>query len=91
MDEGIYKLIMGELEKRKIDEEPEDLLLDMAERIADTGIMEKEVILKENYAKTEIQVCGKLLPDEDGEDEPSVFVKWIKVGKAEFKIEDYIL
>ena len=66
----------------------EDVLLDLAENIAERGIMDKEVIFKQSYGRTEVHGCG-VCAEEDGE--TSVLIKWIRVGKKEFEIDDYFL
>ena len=71
-----------------LDEDVEDVLLDLAEHMADQGIMDKEVIFKESYGKTSVEGCG-VCAEEDGE--ISVLIKWIRVGKKEFEIDDYFL
>ena len=50
--------------------------------------MDKEVIFKQSYGRTEVHGCG-VCAEEDGE--TSVLIKWIRVGKKEFKIDDYFL
>lgn len=91
MDEKIYESLKRELAKLRIDEEAEDILLDMAEKIGEAGVLEKEVSVKEKYNKTVIEAFGTCDPDEEGAEEPSVYIRLLRVGKAEFAIEDYLL
>mgnify|MGYP007108041105 CR=1 FL=1 len=84
MNEELYEALEQELEKNHVEEDVEDVLLDLAENIAERGIMDKEVI----YGRTEVHGCG-VCAEEDGE--TSVLIKWIRVGKKEFKIDDYFL
>lgn len=88
MNEELYEALELEFLKHRVDEEVEDVLLSLAEDLADQGIMDKEVISKESYGKTKIECCG-VCTEEDGE--ISVLVKWIRVGDKEFEIDDYFL
>ena len=88
MNEELYEALEQEFEKNHVDEDVEDVLLDLAEHLADQGIMDKEVIFKESYGKTSVEGCG-VCAEEDGE--ISVLIKWIRVGKKEFEIDDYFL
>lgn len=91
MDEKTYKKLEAELTKCRIDQEAEDILLDLAEMLAEKGAMEKEISVKENYGKTVVEALGTCSPDEGGDEEPSVYIRLLRVGKAEFEIEDYFL
>ena len=88
MNEELYEALEQEFEKNHVDEDVEDVLLDLAEHMADQGIMDKEVIFKESYGKTSVEGSG-VCAVEDGE--ISVLIKWIRVGKKEFEIDDYFL
>ena len=46
MNEELYEALEQELEKNHVEEDVEDVLLDLAENIAERGIMDKEVIFK---------------------------------------------
>ena len=80
MNEELYEALEQELEKNHVEED--------VENIAERGIMDKEVIFKQSYGRTEVHGCG-VCAEEDGE--TSVLIKWIRVGKKEFKIDDYFL
>ncbi|WP_243005189.1 U-box domain-containing protein 56 [Hungatella effluvii] len=88
MNEELYEALEQELEKNHVEEDVEDVLLDLAENIAERGIMDKEVVFKQSYGRTEVHGCG-VCSEEDGE--TSVLIKWIRVGKKEFEIDDYFL
>ena len=88
MNEELYEKLEQELEKNHVEEDVEDVLLDLAENIAERGIMDKEVIFKQSYGRTEVHGCG-VCAEEAGE--TSVLIKWIRVGKKEFEIDDYFL
>jgi hypothetical protein len=87
-NQDIYDLLEKEFEKNRIEEDVEEVLLDLAEALADKGIMDKEVSLKESYEKTPIEVTG-ICSDEEGE--ATVLIKKVKIGKIEIEIEDYFL
>ncbi|MFR3728167.1 U-box domain-containing protein 56 [Lacrimispora sp.] len=88
LNQDIYDLLEKEFEKNGIEEDVEEILLDMAEALADQGIMDKEVRLKESYGKTPVEVTG-ICSVEEGEE--TVLIKTLKIGKKEFVIEDYFL
>jgi hypothetical protein len=87
-NEETYEELVSEFEKNHIEEEVEEVLLDLAEALADKGILDKELNLTESYGKTHIYATG-ICTDEDGE--VSVLIKQIKIGKKEFEINDYFL
>lgn len=87
-NEETYEELEAEFEKYHIEEEVEEVLLDLAEALADKGILDKELNLTESYGKTQIYANG-ICTDEDGE--VSVLIKQIKIGKKEFEINDYFL
>jgi len=88
LNEETYEELESELEKNHIEEEVEEVLLDLAEALADKGILDKDLNLTESYGKTQIVATG-ICTDEDGE--VSVLIKQIKIGKKEFEINDYFL
>ncbi|WP_320931269.1 U-box domain-containing protein 56 [Hungatella sp.] len=88
MNEELYEALEQELEKNHVEEDVEDVLLDLAENIAERGIVDKEVIFKQSYGRTEVHGCG-VCAEEDGD--TSVLIKWVRVGKKEFEIDDYFL
>jgi len=87
-NEETYEELEAEFEKYHIEEEVEEVLLDLAEALADKEILDKELNLTESYGKTQIYATG-ICTDEDGA--VSVLIKNIKIGKKEFEINDYFL
>ncbi|MDK2965855.1 U-box domain-containing protein 56 [Lacrimispora amygdalina] len=87
-NEEMYEELEAEFEKNHIEEEVEEVLLDLAEALADKGILDKEVNLTESYGKTQIFAAG-ICTEEDGES--SVLIKRIRIGRKEFEINDYFL
>lgn len=91
MNEELYEKIEHAFLQYRIEEEVEDVLLELAELIADRGPSEKEVCIKEKYGKAVIEVCGICSAGEEDEEEPSVLIRRIKIGTQEFEIDDYLL
>lgn len=87
-NQDIYDLLEAEFEKNRIDEDVEEVLLDLSEALADKGIMDKELTLKESYGKTVVEAVGVCSEEED---EVIVLLKRVKIGNKEFEIEDYFL
>jgi hypothetical protein len=87
-NQEIYDLLEAEFEKNHLEEDVEEVLLDLSEALADQGIMDKEVSLKESYGKTVVEAVG-ICSEED--EEVVVLIKRVKIGKKEFEIEDYFL
>ncbi|MDF2889552.1 MAG: hypothetical protein K0R23_3937 [Lacrimispora sp.] len=87
-NEETYEELESEFEKNNIEEDVEEVLIDLAEALADKGILDKELNLTESYGKTQIYATG-ICSDEDGE--VSVLIKKIKIGKKEVEINDYFL
>jgi hypothetical protein len=83
-----YDLLEAEFEKNHLEEDVEEVLLDLSEALADQGIMDKEVSLKESYGKTVFEAVGICSEEEE---EVVVLIKRVKIGKKEFEIEDYFL
>ncbi|EXG85741.1 hypothetical protein [Lacrimispora sp.] len=88
LDQDIYEALEMELERNHIREDVDEVLLDLAEALADRGIMDKELVLTESYGKTQIQVTG-ICSEEDGE--VNILMKQVRIGKKEFEINDYFL
>jgi len=51
LDQDIYEALEMELERNHIREDVDEVLLDLAEALADRGIMDKELVLTESYGK----------------------------------------
>ncbi|WP_313181057.1 U-box domain-containing protein 56 [Lacrimispora sp.] len=88
LDQDIYEALEMELERNHIREDVDEILLDLAEALADRGIMDKELVLTESYGKTQIQVTG-VCSEEEGE--VNILMKQVRIGKKEFEINDYFL
>lgn len=91
INKELYEQLEEELKACGIDEEAEDVLLDFSEVLADKGITDKELHHSEKYGKTLIEVCGICTPDEEEPEETAVLLRWIKIGKKKFDIDDYFL
>lgn len=87
-DQDTYEALEMEFERNHIMEDVEEVLLDLAEALADKGMMDKELVLTESYGKIQIQVSG-ICSEEEGE--VNVFIKRVWIGKKEFEIDDYLL
>lgn len=88
MNQETYELLEKEFAKKHIDEEVEDVLLELAEELAECNVLEKEVIVKQKYGKTVIEVCGICSPEDE---EVSVLIRWMECGSAKIEIDDYFL
>lgn len=88
LNQDIYEALEKELERNHIREDVDEVLLDLAEALADRGIMDKELVLTESYGKTQIQVTG-VCSEEEGE--VNILMKQVRIGKKEFEINDYFL
>ncbi len=88
LDQDIYEALEIELDRNHIREDVDEVLLDLAEALADRGIMDKELVLTESYGKTQIQVTG-VCSEEEGE--VNILMKQVRIGKKEFEINDYFL
>lgn len=93
MNEELYEKLEHAFLQYGIEEEVEDVLLELAEMIADKGLSEKDVCIKEKYGKAVIEICGicSAADDADDEDEVSVLIRWMKIDNQEFIINDYLL
>lgn len=91
MNEKTYQLLESELLKYQIGEEAEDILLGLAEALADEKVVKKEVAYQEKIGKATVEIMGICEPDEEDEELMNVFVKWIKIEGKQIDIEDYIL
>ena len=87
-DQDIYEALEMEFVRNHIKEDVDEVLLDLAEALADRGIMDKELVLTESYGKTPVSVSG-ICSEEEGE--VNVLIKKVMVGNKEFEINDYIL
>lgn len=88
MNEEIYNKLEHEFLRNHIEEDVEDVLLGLAEDMADSGILNKDLIIKAQYGKSEVKACGVCTLEEE---ETNVYLKWINIGKTQIDIEDYFL
>lgn len=92
MNEELYELLETEFLKYRIDEEVEDVLLALAESLADMGKTGQESAYTEQIGTVKLTITGTLEPSEDGdEDEPSVYIRTLKINEKEYEINDYLL
>lgn len=91
MNEELYEILETEFLKHHIDEEVEDILLEMAEALGDMDIRGREITYKESVGHAVLEICGVCEADEADQEEVSVYIKTLKIGGREFKIEDYLL
>lgn len=91
MNEKTYQLLEEELLKYQIEEEAEDILLGLAEALADEKVVKKEAAYQEKIGKATVEIMGICEPDEEDEELMNVFVKWIKIEGKQIDIKDYIL
>ena len=89
MNEELYELLETEFLKYRIDEEVEDVLLTLAECLADTGKNGQETSYTERIGKAELTLYGTC--EEADEDEVSVFARALKINDEEYQINDYLL
>ena len=90
LNEELYERLGHALGQCRVDMEVEDVLLELAEAMADTGITGREISVREQVGRAEIAAYGTCEESGD-EDEPEVFVRMLTVNGKEFEIEDYLL
>lgn len=90
LNQELYEELEREFARCHVGGEVEDILLELAEALADTGVTGKEISVKEQGGRTKLTARGICEPGEDGE-EPSVYIKTLAVNGKEFEIEDYLL
>lgn len=91
MNETLYELLEAEFTKHRIEEEVEDVLLDLAEMLAETNTLGKEVTCSEKIGRTKLEAAGICEADEEDPEEVSVYIKTLNIGGKKFEIEDYFL
>ncbi|MBS5065774.1 MAG: U-box domain-containing protein 56 [Hungatella hathewayi] len=91
MNEELYEKLEAEFAKRHIDEEVEDVLLDMAEMLAEKNVLGKEISCKKTIGRTPLEAVGFCEADEEYPDEASVYIKTLTVAGTVYEIEDYLL
>lgn len=91
MNEELYKLLEAEFARHHMDEEVEDVLLDMAELLAEKNIIGQEASCHEKLGGVKIGITGICEADEEAPEEVSVYVKTLTIAGKTFEIEDYVL
>ena len=90
----LNKELCGKLEQEfalcRIGEEVEDVLLELAELLADTGVTGQEASVKQQVGRNRLTARGTCEKGGEGE-EPAVFIRTLTVNGKEFLIEDYLL
>ncbi|PNV61079.1 U-box domain-containing protein 56 [Clostridium sp. chh4-2] len=89
MNEELYELLETEFLKYRIDEEVEDVLLTLAESLADTAKIGQETSYSEQIGSARLTVYGTLEESED--EDPAVFIRSLKINDSEYEINDYLL
>ena len=90
LNKELYEKLAQEFTLCRVGEEVEDVLLELAELLADTGVTGEEVSVKQQVGRTRLTVRG--ICEEGGEDEePAVFIRTLTVNGKEFQIDDYLL
>jgi len=90
LNQELYEELGHEFTKCRIDGEVEDVLLELAESLADRGIVGREISVKEQMGHAKLAAYGVCEEGEDGE-APGVFIKTLVVNGKEFEIGDYLL
>lgn len=86
----LYEKLEREFARHRIGGDVEDVLLELAEALADQGVVGKELSVKEQMGRVKLEARGTCEKGEDGE-EPGVFIRTLFVDGKEFEIEDYLL
>ena len=90
LNEELYEELEHEFTRCRVDEEVEDVLLELAESMADMGIVGREMSVREQVGPAKMTAYGICEEGEDGE-EPAVLIKTLVINGKEFEIEDYLL
>lgn len=91
MTEKTYNQIEALLKAKRIQEEPEDILLELAEHLADTGQTDTPLTHKLKIGKTTITATGICTPSDEDPEEISVLIKALTIDGDEFPIDEYLL
>lgn len=89
MNEEIYEAIERALEKNRIDEDVDDVLLELGEAIQEGGEGSRTVTIK--YKKVAVEASGRCEADEEDEEEFYVWIDEIRIGKEVIEIHDYVM
>lgn len=91
MNEELYEKIEIELLKHRMEDEVEDILLEMAEILAEMNILDKEIICRKKISQLKLEVCGICEKEVENSDEINVYIKTLTINGKMFQIEDYLL
>lgn len=91
MNKEIYEQLAEAFEKYRIEEDVEDVLLELAEILADQGSSTGECCVADQYGKIKVEAYGTCTPDEEDPEEASVYIRMIRIGIQEFAVEDYLI
>lgn len=86
LDKKLYTELERELEKCRIEDAVEDILLSMSEALEDKGIIGKEMTYQETEGRTKLQITGTYEGEEGG-----VYIRTFSINGKEFAIGDYLL
>ena len=85
LNEELYETLEREFEKNKIEDAVEDILLEMAELLADQETTGKKLTCQAKAGKAKLHACGRC--EEDG----GVYIETLTVNDREYVIDDYFL
>lgn len=91
MNEELYEQMEAEFAKHHIEDEVEDVLLEMAENLAERKVLGKEITCHQKIGKIKLEVCGICEAEEEDPDDVSVYIKTLEIGGNVFEVEDYFL
>ena len=91
MTEKTYNQIEALLKAKKIQEEPEDILLELAEHLADAGQTDTPLTHKLKIGKTTIPPTAICTPSNEDPEGIPVLKKTLTIDGDEFPIDEYLL
>lgn len=91
MDKKTYKELERMLAHHKLHDDVDDVLLEMAETLADENVVGEKMVVTAKFGKVKIEACGICTPNEDDPELTDVYVEWIQIGTERIEIADYIM
>lgn len=91
MNEVLYEKLEVEFAKYRIEDEVEDVLLEMAEALAEKQVLNQEVTVRLKWGHMKLEACGICEKDGEDPDDVSVYIKTLTVGTKVLPVEDYFL
>lgn len=85
LNETLYEMLEQEFEKNKIEDAVEDILLDMAELLADQEATGTKLTCQAKAGRAKLKVCGRC--EEDG----GVYIETFSINGKDYEIDDYFL